>query len=231
MGWSDLKRLNSELLAIVDKFSLLDKTNRKCRVELAKYKDNFEVIQTGLGAFNALILSDTSKAKEYEAEVKKLNTQVRVVHKLGCDFQSAAFSQSAIIPKDKFARLVHWYGQNWRLLYRGSRDGHTALAFHNKCDGMGPTITVISRAGSTAVFGGYTKESWHSLGQFVNDPSASLFSLTNPLGIAPVKFEVSSPGNAIYCSANYGPTFGGGHDMCLNGPDVSFIPNDYRDTT
>lgn len=31
----------------------------------------------------------------------------------------------------------------WQLLYRGSRDGFTAKAFHERCDGRGPwTITV-----------------------------------------------------------------------------------------
>eukprot|EP01022_Parablepharisma_sp_SALTPOND_P020102 TRINITY_DN3567_c0_g1_i2.p1 TRINITY_DN3567_c0_g1~~TRINITY_DN3567_c0_g1_i2.p1 ORF type:complete len:221 (-),score=12.43 TRINITY_DN3567_c0_g1_i2:481-1143(-) len=41
------------------------------------------------------------------------------------------------------------------LLYQGSRDGYTASVFRNKCDNMGPTVTVIeSHLGK--VFGGFT---------------------------------------------------------------------------
>ena len=46
----------------------------------------------------------------------------------------------------------------WRLLYRASRDGFAAAAFHSKCDNKGPTVTVVKSGNN--IFGGFTEVSW-----------------------------------------------------------------------
>ena len=33
--------------------------------------------------------------------------------------------------------------QEWRLLYRGSKDGFSSDVFHRKCDGVSPTFTIV----------------------------------------------------------------------------------------
>ena len=48
----------------------------------------------------------------------------------------------------------------WRLLFRASRDGFAAEAFHAKCDNKGPTVT-IAKSGEY-IFGGFTEASWTS---------------------------------------------------------------------
>ena len=48
----------------------------------------------------------------------------------------------------------------WRLLYRASRDGFAAAAFHSKCDNKGPTVTVVKSGNN--IFGGFTEVSWSS---------------------------------------------------------------------
>ena len=47
-----------------------------------------------------------------------------------------------------------------RLLFRASRDGFAASAFHSKCDNKGPTVTVV-RCGAN-IFGGFTEKPWTS---------------------------------------------------------------------
>ena len=49
---------------------------------------------------------------------------------------------------------------NWKLLYRGTRDGFRASDFHQKCDNKGETVVVINSNGN--LFGGYTPNSWKS---------------------------------------------------------------------
>ena len=44
--------------------------------------------------------------------------------------------------------------------WRAKTDGWAASTFHSKCDGKGPTVTII-QVGSY-VFGGYTDVSWSS---------------------------------------------------------------------
>ena len=51
----------------------------------------------------------------------------------------------------------------WKLLYRGSRDGLTAANFHEKCDGLEGTMTVVRAEHSRFVFGGYTSQTWNEV--------------------------------------------------------------------
>jgi len=48
-------------------------------------------------------------------------------------------------------------------LYSSKEDGYTAEAFHKKCDGKGPTLTVVKAGGGRYVFGGFVPISWKSL--------------------------------------------------------------------
>ena len=49
----------------------------------------------------------------------------------------------------------------WKRCWRASVDGWTARTFHSRCDGKGPTVTII-RVGKY-IFGGYTSLSWGKL--------------------------------------------------------------------
>ena len=46
----------------------------------------------------------------------------------------------------------------WKRCWRASVDGWAASTFHSRCDGKGPTVTII-RVGRY-IFGGYTSKSW-----------------------------------------------------------------------
>jgi hypothetical protein len=102
-----------------------------------------------------------------------------------------------------------------QLLWRGSKDGFAATNFHTKCDGKGPTLTVIKSANQPNIFGGYTVDSWSMSGNY-SSGKAWLFSLVNKYNKA-VKLESSVPSNNAYNNSSYGPSFGGGHDLHVNG--------------
>ena len=59
------------------------------------------------------------------------------------------FHGSTLLTKDclKFQNMLNtWFGneyQEWQLLYKASKDGFSAVAFHTKCDGHSPTFTVV----------------------------------------------------------------------------------------
>ena len=105
----------------------------------------------------------------------------------------------------------------WKQIYKASKDGFSATNFHAKCDGQSKTLTII-RSASGYVFGGYTTKHWYQIGNYVNDPEAFIFSLINSKK-TPIKFDCKSPQHAMYCRADYGPTFGGGH--CIHISDNS----------
>jgi len=100
--------------------------------------------------------------------------------------------------------------KQYELLYRGSRDGFDSNFFHAKCDGFGPTLTVIKNSfGKT--FGGYSPVSWDSSsGWTAGTVDFFIFHLDENL-----KFPWFQ-NYSIHRSASYGPTFGQGHEIYIN---------------
>ncbi|MDR3738070.1 MAG: TLD domain-containing protein [Terracidiphilus sp.] len=105
----------------------------------------------------------------------------------------------------------------YTLLYRGSRDGMTAAAFHRLCDGKGPTLVLV-RSDTGCVFGGHAGASWTTPvkaecdargGKCVGSDDAFLFSVNGPVTAVPVPYPAKSnkAHEALYCHAGYGPTF------------------------
>jgi hypothetical protein len=101
------------------------------------------------------------------------------------------------------------------LLYRATRDGFNGEAFHSKCDGKRNTITII-KSHLNYVFGGFASSAWNSSEVYINDPNAFLFSLRRAGVSFKDKFTVKQAQYALYGHSNYGPTFGGGHDIHIH---------------
>jgi hypothetical protein len=105
----------------------------------------------------------------------------------------------------------------WRLKKPGTRDGFGSNDFHSKCDGHSNTLTILKAKQSKFIFGGYTTMSWDSTSGFKSDRNAFIFSLTNKDN-KPLKMKIDPNRHeyGIVCDSECGPTFGGGHDICIN---------------
>jgi len=121
---------------------------------------------------------------------------------------------SAIVTAAQEISLLSLTGletKSFSLLWRGSRHGFDSDAFHRLCDGKPNTVTIIKNTNGF-IFGGFTSIPWWSSGSYEADNTAFLFSLTN-LSNTPLKIKVKSSQYAVYHNSNYGPAFGGGHDL------------------
>lgn len=98
------------------------------------------------------------------------------------------------------------------LLYRSTRDGFDATAFHSKCDNKGPTITIVKSKSNDTVFGGFSSVSWNSLGLYIADPNAFLYSVTRATK-QPIKQTDTI--HALFGTINTGPSFGYGPDLLI----------------
>jgi hypothetical protein len=97
------------------------------------------------------------------------------------------------------------------LLYRRSTHGANANTFHNLVDDKGPTL-VVFKASNGQVFGGYSPNSWSSSSPgYKSSSQAFLFNLNSDR-----KASIFQPQYSIYTRSDYGPTFGGGHDIYIN---------------
>jgi hypothetical protein len=94
-----------------------------------------------------------------------------------------AFPKSSLLKQQDFQMVRKWLekefaSKKWKLVFKGTKDGMTANAFHNSANNKGPTVTVIkSKHGKT--FGGFVPESWTSRGSYINSSQTFLFSITN----------------------------------------------------
>ncbi|GBC03014.1 hypothetical protein RclHR1_04930011 [Rhizophagus clarus] len=143
--------------------------------------------------------------------------------------QSKGIYDSIIIDRKHFTIFASWVDKKpdlfydsknipykFNLLYRRSRDGNTSKAFHEKCDNIESTIVVAKLTNSEQIVGGYNPLFWDKSEEFKSTKDSFIFSFTNKnnyqsskLGY-PDEYEFLS---SIYCNGNYGPTFGGGHDL------------------
>ena len=116
-----------------------------------------------------------------------------------------------------------------KLLYRGTRDGMEANYFHNKCNNQGPTISLFKNEKGN-IFGGYASTDWTSCNNYKSAPESFIFTLTNIHGTEPTKFPNSDSRYSIYDYSAYGPSFGGGNDICIyKGSSYSSFPHSYQD--
>ena len=109
------------------------------------------------------------------------------------------------------------------LLYRGTRDGTQPSKFHELCDNKGPTITLFKNKKGN-VFGGYASISWKNNGGYQSAPDSFIFTLTNIHNTEPIKFPSNNDKREVNHSNQYGPWFGGGRDIGIDG---DFLKKNY----
>jgi hypothetical protein len=93
-----------------------------------------------------------------------------------------------------------------KLLYKSETDGDKASNFHEKCDNISPTITLIQTKEGYR-YGGYTSVCWEAPEQseFKPDNDAFIFSFDTLK-----KYECLDAEKSIVCSMLFGPNFGDG---------------------
>jgi len=96
------------------------------------------------------------------------------------------------------------------LLYRRSSNGASTAAFHNAVDNKGATLTIF-KTNNGNVFGFFSTASASSTSGYGSSNEAFAFNLTTDR-----KASIYYPQYSIYNNPNYGPTFGGGHDLQIN---------------
>ena len=147
------------------------------------------------------------------------------------------------IVKDKghLDRIHNWLEEDGSdgklsLLYRGTRDGMESNHFHSKCDNKGPTLTIIETT-SGIIMGGYSNTHWSCSGSHQKANKAFLYVLTgiDDGDISPpykLILKNANDTSAVYhnstygpifgdCGSAYGPSFGNGNDLFVQGRQVT----------
>ena len=110
---------------------------------------------------------DTISTKESPILASLQNMQYSLHYFSSVDCSFSDLEDSVLVGKSKnhLRSLRSWLSpvarsvkSGWKRCWRASVDGWGASTFHSRCDGKGPTVTIV-RVGRY-IFGGYTSLSW-----------------------------------------------------------------------
>lgn len=127
---------------------------------------------------------------------------------------------SALLDAAAASQLESWLGQGPITLTNifAKTPGATAADFHAAVDGRGATFAVMraTDGGISAIVGGYNPQSWHSDDYYnitVNAAAQTgfIFNLTASL------LRTQADYYQTLNNSNYGPTFGAGNDIYVDG--------------
>lgn len=98
-----------------------------------------------------------------------------------------------ITKKEQIEQICNWINKtkslNFKLLYKGTRDGDSYEQFHKICDNQGTTILII-KSKNGQIFGGYTTKSFDKNNKsLILDNKSFLFNIN-----ANKKYSASSQG-------------------------------------
>ena len=205
-----------------------------------------ELIDEGDASFKQIqkvktAINECQERYNYVKEACFVKMELKPIEMLLQIVKDELFNGGTLLSEENQEKLNEFYSKwntKWVLIYKATRDGFRSNDFHRYCNKQGPTMTIIQSKTGGYLFGGYTSVSWQSIDNYAVDNNGPfLFTLTNPHGIPPTKYKIAHPKSAIRDHSDYGPIFGGGHD--INVCDQSYtttysnsnFPHSYIDTT
>ncbi|EXX69446.1 hypothetical protein RirG_096020 [Rhizophagus irregularis DAOM 197198w] len=113
----------------------------------------------------------------------------------------------------------------FKLLFRGSRDGFYPNKFHEICDLQSHTVTIAKVKDSNEILGGYNPLEWKSVDRYSNTYDSFIFSFNNKnRNENYILSRVKDNQYAIDNKSYYGPSFGNG-DLIIWGLDIKAFGN------
>ena len=148
--------------------------------------------------------------KNQANEIKNLNSKVSSLEIKVKKIEERIFNNligDIITRIDQCNLISGWINKNkkfdFKLLYKGTKDGDSYENFHNKCDNQGPTIIFI-KSKDGQIFGGYTSKSLDkNNANDIPDLESFLFNVN-----ISKKYGVSN-NKGIYYNSSYILCFGG----------------------
>jgi hypothetical protein len=150
-------------------------------------------------------------------ENSESNTITKEISSKSIDSRIIIFKHAELISKwiEKLEisdQMINSY--DFKLIFRGSRDGFSYHKFHEICDNKPHTISIIKVKDSNEILGGYNPIIWKSDDSYGATKDSFIFSFKNNENIEDyILSRVKNEKSAIYNNPDYGPTFA--YDLVL----------------
>jgi hypothetical protein len=113
----------------------------------------------------------------------------------------------------------------FKLLFRGSRDGFSPYKFHEICDLQSHTVIIAKVKGNNEIIGGYNPIEWKSIDRYNYTKDSFIFSFNyKDRNENFILSRIIDDHYAINNKSYYGPSFGNG-DLILWGLDINTLCN------
>ena len=204
----EIKEFLTEFTSKKENVSLLDSYTNENEEEYITINIKYNIGKINKSIRFNLIMVITDDKKMIKYLVKKLK-QIKIdktMESFGSLFDSKLITDISQINliKSGIKNLDNSKKIKLTLLFRASRDGDSISAFHNKVDGISPTISLIQTKKNNYIFGGFTDHSWDSNSGCVKTNNTFMFSFNKN------KIYMGKNGGHIHCAKDYGPWFCGG---------------------
>ncbi|PKC58525.1 hypothetical protein RhiirA1_541027 [Rhizophagus irregularis] len=188
-----------------------------CKMNNNDYKPNSKLeLQTVSHKINN---NHNASSKSEFQTIKGINIDSKIITIQHAELISEWVDKLEI--EDKVDKMKNFY--EFKLIFRGSRDGFTPKRFHEICDNQSHTVAIIKVKDSNEILGGYNPIAWKSLFSYGTTDDSFIFSFRNKNINDHIISRVNVKVSAINYWPRYGPSFGN-RDLILFGGDV----NDFR---
>ena len=151
-GLTDL-HLNDNLIEDIGVFGMKDVFPQLKKLDISNNRFNLGIKDTGR-------ILEELKEKLIKLKYKKDNINYNISNQIITNYSSVLTEIEDIEFLNERFKLKNPNISkiNYKLIYRGTRDGDRAKDFHNKINGISKTLSVIKTP--KGLFGGYTEETW-----------------------------------------------------------------------
>lgn len=162
--------------------------------------------QNQINSINDALISNTKKSNELQRNFSNLKRDIIFLESTTILQKIAELELIEGGVEKKMQKNI----KKIQKLYQATVDGDSSKKFHEKCDNIRNTLVII-KDDANRRYGGFTTETWNDYDGKTNykkDLNAFIFSIDTKNFYDVVDYE-----HAILCANNFGPTFGGGHEI------------------
>ncbi|KAF0421272.1 kinase-like protein [Gigaspora margarita] len=157
----------------------------------------------------------TSLLEDFESHDINVQTKLKLPFILPNSLLTTVYSAeiASWIDNKSVTYNVNNIPYEFKLIFKGSKDGFSVSDIHKLCDHKSMTVLVIKVSGSDEILGGFNPLEWKSVSnKYAKTDKSFIFSFKNNKSILS---RVKNEKKAIYYDSDFGPSFGGSNDLFL----------------
>ena len=214
---NEIEQLKYDKNILLKRINNLEDLVKAQNNELEKYK-NIAIEQKNIiGKINNLEKASNEQKKEiekiktwkneYDYEIQEMQANKITLSKIDSKIINKIEELEFLENRLKNNEILKKKNIIFKLLYRATQDGNSVQTFHNKCDNILGTLTIVKTTKGMR-FGGYTEQNWYSnKSNSIQRKDSKGVCFCFSLDLFKIYNFNDNNNYSIICLYNYGPYF------------------------